>query len=87
MMGLYEKKADIKELRRLDAMSNIRYVFPAVAEYGDLDIEQLVEIMQKPVRAIHTCYSKGQIQTLCIQLLTQNLTLKAEVKRLKNDET
>ncbi len=52
--------------------------------YRDLDtfqVDELVELMKEPVRAIQTCISKGQLQTLCKQLLAQNLVLQQKLQR------
>jgi len=73
------------EERRYAAMDKIREIFPAVKEYSDLDMEQLLEIMKVPARSIGSCISKEQLKTLCLQLLAQNLTLQAEVSRLQKD--
>lgn len=73
------------EARLYEAMDELREAFPAVQDYQDFEIEQLVEIMRVPVRSVGSCISKEQLKTLCIQLLTQNLTLQAEVKRLKSE--
>lgn len=75
------------QYRREAAMSNLAEVIPHTKCYKDMDFEELLEIMKQPVRSISTCVSKEQLKTYCIQLLTHNLTLQAEVKRLKNDET
>jgi hypothetical protein len=74
---------DTKEQLRASAMDKLREVFPAVVDYSDFDIEQLVEIMSKPVKSVGSCISKGQLQTLCVQLLAQNITLQAELNKIK----
>lgn len=51
----------------------------------DLDKEQIAELMREPVRSIHTCISKGQLQTLCKQLLAQNLTLQTQKRNLEKE--
>lgn len=56
------------------------------ADYSDLDeidLRQMCKLMQEPVRAIGSCISKGQLQTLCKQLLAQNLALQTQVKKAK----
>lgn len=73
------------EERRCAAMDKIREIFPAVKEYSNLDMEQLLEIMKVPARSIGSCISKEQLKALCLQLLAQNLTLQAEVSRLQKE--
>lgn len=51
----------------------------------EFDLDQLVELMRQPVRAVHTCISKGQAQTLCKQLLAQNLCLQMERQTLQKE--
>lgn len=57
---------EMEEARHLEAIDKLREVFPAVVDYSDFDIEQLVEIMSKPVKSVGSCISKGQLQTLCV---------------------
>lgn len=83
MRECHEIEAEMKEARHLEAMDKLREVFPAVVEYSDFDIEQLVEIMSKPVKSVGSCISKGQLQSLCVQLLAQNITLQAELNKIK----
>lgn len=71
------------EERRYAAMDRLREVFPAVESYSDFDIEQLVEVMKIPARAVGTCISKEQLKTLCLQLLAENLVLQGKVKLLE----
>ena len=72
-----------KRAKELEALSELRDVVPNTVSYSEIDFEQLLRIMKAPVRSISTCVSKEQLKTYCIQLLTQNLTLQAEVTRLK----
>lgn len=69
--------------KRAEAMESLREVFPAVQSYTDFDIEQLVEVMKIPSRAVGTCISKEQLKTLCLQLLAENLVLQGKIKLLE----
>lgn len=73
------------EQRKLNALAGLRQAIPHTEVYSEMDFEELLHIMKQPVRTVSTCVSKEQLKVLCIQLLTQNLTLQAEVSRLKKE--
>lgn len=56
---------------------------PVYRELDEFDVDQLVELMKQPVRAVGECITKSQLQTLCVQLLAQNLTLQKKLLSLK----
>jgi hypothetical protein len=57
-------------------------VQPLYKDLDEFDVNDLVELMKEPVRAIHTCISKGQLEKLCKQLLAQNLVLQQKLQRM-----
>lgn len=56
---------------------------PLYRELKEFDVDELVELMKEPVRAVGECITKGQLKTLCVQLLAQNLTLQKKLQNLK----
>lgn len=45
------------------------------------EIAHLIKLMDEPMRSVDRCVSKGQLRTLCLQLLTENLALKTKLKK------
>ena len=74
-----------KRATELEALRELRDIVPNTISYSEIDFEQLLRIMKEPVRSISTCFSKEQLKTYCIQLLTQNLTLQVEVTGLQKE--
>lgn len=73
------------EQRKFNALAGLRQAIPHTEVYSEMDFEELLHIMKQPAQAISTCVSKQKLKLLCIQLLTQNITLQAEVSRLKKE--
>lgn len=46
----------------------------------EVDLVDLCRLMNQPVRAVHSCISKGQLRTLCKQLLAENLALQKRIQ-------
>lgn len=59
-------------------------VQPIYRELDEFDVDELVELMKEPVRAVHNCITKTQLKTLCVQLLAQNLTLQKQLASKRN---
>lgn len=51
---------------------------------NSLDIVEIFELMKEPSRAVATCISKGQLQTLCRKLLLDNLTLQKKIQKFES---
>lgn len=56
---------------------------PLFQNFSDMDMQRLLELMQKPCKSIDSCISKGQLQTLCKQLLAQNLAFQTAIRNLE----
>lgn len=48
-------------------------------------LEQLVDLMNEPFRAIETCMTKPQLKQAAKKTLAQNLLLQAQTNSLRND--
>ena len=51
--------------------------------FDRFELEEMVELVQGPAKAIHKCISKGQLRTLCMHLLAQNIALQARIVQLE----
>ena len=84
-MNNFHEMSEAKEARKQEALAKLRTAIPLAQDYTEFDFEQLLELIQQPVRTIGSCLSKEQLKTYCVQLLTMNLTLQAEVSRLTKE--
>ena len=50
--------------------------FDYAENFDEFDIQDLCSLLQEPVRNINSCVSKGQLKTLCKQLLVENVSLR-----------
>lgn len=62
------------------ALNNIPVEY---SHLNSLDIVEIFELMKEPSRAISTCISKGQLQTLCRKLLLDNLSKQKNISKLE----
>ena len=47
----------------------------------EFELRDLCNIMSEPHRKIHSCISKGQLKTLCLQLIAENIALKKLINK------
>lgn len=73
---------NVERQRWPDEMDRRGFLSP-IDEYDYFDAQQLAELMREPLRNINKCFSKGQIATLCFQLLAQNTALKLKLENIK----
>lgn len=67
---MYKDEMYIEELNKvLD--------FKKLDEFG---LRELCELMAEPERSINSCISKGQLRTLCKQLMAQNIALRKSLE-------
>ena len=50
--------------------------FDYAENFDEFDIQDLCSLLQEPIRNINSCVSKGQLKTLCKQLLVENASLR-----------
>lgn len=77
-----------QRVRRIDnAVRSMRFTNEIMSEMKHNQcvdrVVVLADLMGDPMRAIHTCISKGQLQKLCTQTLAQNMNQQTEIKLLK----
>lgn len=56
---------------------------PCFERLDEFSLRDLCELMAEPERNINSCISKGQLKTLCKQLLAENIALKQSIKNMK----
>lgn len=47
----------------------------------EFDLRDLCNLMNEPRKTIHSCISKGQLKTLCTQLMAENIALRKLVNK------
>lgn len=52
-----------------------------VEDFDEFDIQDLCSLLQEPIRNINSCVSKGQLKTLCKQLLVENVSLRNRLNK------
>ena len=50
--------------------------FDYAENFDEFDIQDLCSLLQEPIRNVNSCVSKGQLKTLCKQLLVENVPLR-----------
>lgn len=68
---IYREIQNIDELMQMDVFYNL----------DEFDLRNLCELMKDKQRTIHSCISKGQLKTLCNQLMAENLALKKRLSK------
>ena len=56
---------------------------PCFERLDEFDLRDLCNLISEPARNINSCISKGQLKTLCKQLLAENIALKQSIKNMK----
>ena len=62
----YFNQQDIEFIQTFDYAEN----------FDEFDIQDLCSLLQEPIRNVSSCVSKGQLKTLCKQLLVENVSLR-----------
>ena len=62
----YFNQQDIEFIQTFDYAEN----------FDEFDIQDLCSLLREPVRNVNSCVSKGQLKTLCKQLLVENVSLR-----------
>lgn len=55
---------------------------PCFEMLDEFSLRDLCELMAEPERNINSCISKGQLKTLCKQLLAENIALKKSIEKI-----
>lgn len=55
--------------------------FDYTESFDEFDIQNLCSLLQEPIRNINSCVSKGQLKTLCKQLLVENVSLRKRLNK------
>ena len=42
----------------------------------EFDLRDLCNLLNEPRKTVYSCVSKGQLKTLCLQLVSENMALK-----------
>lgn len=66
----YRAMTNIEELQKMDIFN----------KFDEFDLRDLCNLMQEPVKNVNACISKGQLKTLCKQLLAENLALRKHIE-------
>ena len=45
------------------------------------DLQDLCSLLKEPIKNVNSCVSKGQLKTLCKQLLVENVALRKIVNK------
>lgn len=67
----YLNQQDIEFIQTFDYAEN----------FDEFDIQDLCSLLQEPIRNINSCVSKGQLKTLCKQLLVENVSLRKRLNK------
>lgn len=62
----YFNQQDIEFIQTFDYAEN----------FDEFDIQDLCSLLREPLRNVNSCVSKGQLKTLCKQLLVENVSLR-----------
>lgn len=52
------------------------HTFDYAESFDEFDIQDLCYLLKEPIRNVNSCVSKGQLKTLCKQLLVENVSLR-----------
>lgn len=72
---MFDKILDEAYSFELDSGDNLQYD----------DVQEIIRLLNHPVRSRHTCVSKGQLHTVIDQLIAHNVMLEKQVKQLKRE--
>lgn len=67
----YLPKQEVEELIKIEYLSN----------FDEFELQDLCDLLREPVKNVNSCVSKGQLKTLCKQLLAENVALRKIVNK------
>ena len=50
--------------------------FDYLKSFDEFDLQDLCSLLKEPIKNVSSCVSKGQLKTLCKQLLVENVALR-----------
>ena len=50
--------------------------FDYLKSFDEFDLQDLCSLLKEPIKNVNSCVSKGQLKTLCRQLLVENVALR-----------
>ena len=67
----YLNQRDVEFIQTFDYAENL----------DEFDLQDLCSLLQEPIKNVNSCVSKGQLKTLCKQLLVENVALRKIVNK------
>ena len=55
--------------------------FDYLKSFDEFDLQDLCSLLKEPIKNVNSCVSKGQLKTLCKQLLVENVALRKIVNK------
>ena len=62
----YLNQQDVEFIQTFDYVENL----------DEFDLQDLCSLLKEPIKNVNSCVSKGQLKTLCKQLLVENVALR-----------
>lgn len=67
----YLPKQEVEELIKIEYLSN----------FDEFELRDLCDLLREPMKNVNSCVSKGQLKTLCKQLLAENVALRKIINK------
>ena len=67
----YLNQQDVEFIQTFDYDENL----------DEFDLQDLCSLLKEPIKNVNSCVSKGQLKTLCKQLLVENVALRKIVNK------
>ena len=67
----YLFEQEVEELLKIDYLS----------DFDEFELRDLCDLLREPVKNVNSCVSKGQLKTLCKQLLAENVALRKIINK------
>ena len=55
--------------------------FDYLKSFDEFDLQDLCSLLKEPIKNVSSCVSKGQLKTLCKQLLVENVALRKIINK------
>ena len=55
--------------------------FDYLKSFDEFDLQDLCSLLKEPIKNVNSCVSKGQLKTLCKQLLVENVALRKIINK------
>ena len=67
----YLSEQEVEELVKIDYLSN----------FDEFELRDLCDLLREPMKNVNSCVSKGQLKSLCKQLLAENVALRKIINK------